>query len=149
MCRLSLVLTHPLFCFQRPVIKRNRKHSSRPRTSSPQRKPSNLGRKRGGRACRERHSSGRSPCYHTRSQSLSPLRAGNAQRPARLSLDSAAPSPASTSQPVSTHHTALFHIQPADGREEIHQVHLHTAIMYNPLVSCLVYTQSMVVTADY
>ncbi|XP_035531519.1 spermatogenesis associated 6-like protein [Morone saxatilis] len=104
----------------RPAIKRNRKHPSRPRTCSPQRKqPQNLGRRRS-----HRHGSTRSPSYIPRSQSLSPLRAGNAQRLARLSLDSAAPNPAdwdttSTSQPMlaswpgasrsaSPHHSAVF-----------------------------------------
>ncbi|XP_038586271.1 spermatogenesis associated 6-like protein isoform X1 [Micropterus salmoides] len=108
----------------RPVIKRNRKHSSRPRTSSPQRKqPQTLGRRRGGRAYRERRSA-RSPSYIPRSQSLSPLRAGNTHHLARLSLGSATPGPAdwdttSTSQPMlaswpgasrpaSPHHSAVF-----------------------------------------
>ncbi|XP_044040814.1 spermatogenesis associated 6-like protein isoform X2 [Siniperca chuatsi] len=104
----------------RPVIKRNRKHSSRPRTSSPQRKqPQSLGRRQSGRAYRERHSSARSPSYNSRSQSLSPLRAGNTQSLAQLSLGSAAPGLAnwdttSTSQPLPTsrsaspHHSAVF-----------------------------------------
>ncbi|XP_071334360.1 spermatogenesis associated 6-like protein isoform X2 [Trachinotus anak] len=70
----------------RPVIKR----SSRPRTSSPQRKqPQTLVRRRGGRMDRGRRSA-------ARSQSLSPLRAGNTQRLGRLSLSSAAPIPADT-----------------------------------------------------
>ncbi|KAK9524377.1 hypothetical protein VZT92_016775 [Zoarces viviparus] len=54
----------------RPVIKRNREHSSRSR------------------------SSGRSASCIPRAQSLSPLRAGDTQHQARLSLDSAAPGPA-------------------------------------------------------
>ncbi|XP_030285840.1 spermatogenesis associated 6-like protein isoform X2 [Sparus aurata] len=89
---------------KKPVINRNRKHSSRPRSSSPQKKqPQNNGRRRGGRVCRERQSSTRSPSYISRSKS--PLRAGNAQRLARLSLDSAAPGSADqdtngTSQPL-------------------------------------------------
>ncbi|XP_076580382.1 spermatogenesis associated 6-like protein [Chaetodon auriga] len=79
---------YPNVCM-RPVMKRNRKRSSRPRTSSPQRnQPQNLGR-----ACRERHSSTRSPSHISRSQSLSPQRAGNIQRLAQLSLDSASPGP--------------------------------------------------------
>ncbi|XP_041821595.1 spermatogenesis associated 6-like protein [Chelmon rostratus] len=73
----------------RPVIKRNRKQSSRPRTSSPQRKQhQNLGR-----VCRERH---RPPSCISRSRSLSPQRAGNTQRLARLSLDPASPGPDET-----------------------------------------------------
>ncbi|KAE8276931.1 Spermatogenesis-associated protein 6 [Larimichthys crocea] len=85
----------------RPLIKRNRKRSSRARTSSPQRKPTqNLRRIRSGR---ERHS--KSLLNMSRSRSLSPRRAGNTQRLARLSLDSATPGPAdwdasSTSQPM-------------------------------------------------
>ncbi|XP_068569823.1 spermatogenesis associated 6-like protein [Cebidichthys violaceus] len=90
----------------KPVIKR--KHSSRPRSSSPQRsQPQTLGRRRGGRAHRDRCSSGRSALYIPRAQSLSPLRAGDTQHLARLSLDSAAPGPAdwdtsSTFQPTLT-----------------------------------------------
>ncbi|CAK6968673.1 spermatogenesis associated 6-like protein isoform X2 [Scomber scombrus] len=62
----------------RPVTKRSRKRSSRPRTSSPQRKQSQTeGRRQGSWVVRERL---------PRSQSLSPLRAGNSQRLARLSL---------------------------------------------------------------
>ncbi|XP_070786387.1 spermatogenesis associated 6-like protein [Enoplosus armatus] len=76
-----------------PVIKRDRKRSSRPRTSSPQRKqPQTLGRRRGGGGANgERHSVARSPSYIPRSQSPSPL---SSQRLARLSLDSAAPATA-------------------------------------------------------
>lgn len=90
-------------------MKRNRTPSSRPRSSSPQRKqPQTLGRRQGGRAYRGRHSGTRSPSYMSRSQSLSPVRA-DTQRLARLSLDSAADwDTASTSQPVSTHSTVLF-----------------------------------------
>uniref|UniRef100_UPI0037E7C113 spermatogenesis associated 6-like protein n=1 Tax=Semicossyphus pulcher TaxID=241346 RepID=UPI0037E7C113 len=66
----------------RPVIKRNRKSSSRPRTSSPL-------RRRAVRTLRERSSSAKSPSHIPRSQSLSPLRTGNTQSPAWLSLDSA------------------------------------------------------------
>ncbi|GAA6214797.1 spermatogenesis-associated protein 6-like isoform X2 [Lates japonicus] len=90
----------------RPVVKRNTKRSSRPRTSSPQRKqPQTPVRRRGGRMARGRHSASRSLSHIPRSQSLSPLRAGNTQRLAQLSLDSAAPFPAdmdtaSTSQPM-------------------------------------------------
>ncbi|XP_018549359.1 spermatogenesis associated 6-like protein isoform X3 [Lates calcarifer] len=90
----------------RPVVKRNTKRSSRPRTSSPQRKqPQTPVRRRGGRMAKGRHSASRSLSHIPRSQSLSPLRAGNTQRLARLSLDSAAPfsanmDTASTSQPM-------------------------------------------------
>ncbi|XP_034722313.1 spermatogenesis associated 6-like protein [Etheostoma cragini] len=93
----------------RPVMKRNRTPSSRPKSSSPQRKqPQTLGRRQGGKAYRGRHSGTRSPSYISRSQSLSPVRA-DTQRLARLSLDSAPPGPndwdtASISQPVSTLH---------------------------------------------
>ncbi|XP_041635575.1 spermatogenesis associated 6-like protein [Cheilinus undulatus] len=68
----------------RPVMKRSRKPSSRPRTSSPQ-------RRRGIRMNRERLSRTRSPSHVSRSQSMSPVRAGNSQGLTRLSLDSAAP----------------------------------------------------------
>uniref|UniRef100_UPI003AABD21B spermatogenesis associated 6-like protein n=1 Tax=Centroberyx gerrardi TaxID=166262 RepID=UPI003AABD21B len=75
----------------RPIIKRPRKRSSRPRTSSPQRKRSQtLERRRGGRTARGRHNAADIP----RSHSLSPLRAGNTQRLARLSLGSGSPAPA-------------------------------------------------------
>uniref|UniRef100_A0A3B4TBT7 Spermatogenesis associated 6-like n=1 Tax=Seriola dumerili TaxID=41447 RepID=A0A3B4TBT7_SERDU len=82
-----------------PEIKRNTKCSSRPRTCSPQRtQPQTFVRRKGGRMDREKRST-------SRSQSLSPLRAGNTQRLAHLSLDSAAPIPAdmdtaSSSQPM-------------------------------------------------
>ncbi|XP_022603508.1 spermatogenesis-associated protein 6-like [Seriola dumerili] len=82
-----------------PEIKRNTKCSSRPRTCSPQRtQPQTFVRRKGGRMDREKRST-------SRSQSLSPLRAGNTQRLAHLSLDSAAPIPAdmdtaSSSQPA-------------------------------------------------
>ncbi|KAI3375855.1 hypothetical protein L3Q82_004132 [Scortum barcoo] len=96
----------------RSVVKRNRKPSSRPRTSSPQRKqPQTLGRRRGSRAYRDRPSS-------TRSQSLSPVRAGNSQRLARLSLGSDWDT-AGASQPVSTDKAASFHFQSTDGRGEL------------------------------
>ncbi|XP_074518294.1 spermatogenesis associated 6-like protein isoform X1 [Halichoeres trimaculatus] len=76
----------------RPVVKRNRKPSSRPGTSSPQRRKS-----------ARMNGSTRSPSHIHRSQSLSPLRAGNSRRLARLSLDSAAPfdwDSSGTSQPL-------------------------------------------------
>ncbi|XP_042368313.1 LOW QUALITY PROTEIN: spermatogenesis associated 6-like protein [Plectropomus leopardus] len=85
----------------RPAMRRNRKPSSRPRSSSPQKKqPHSLGRRPDGRGC-----SARSPSYTPRPRSLSPLRAGDAQRLQWLSLDSAAPDPApwnttGTSQPL-------------------------------------------------
>ncbi|XP_041840456.1 spermatogenesis associated 6-like protein isoform X2 [Melanotaenia boesemani] len=70
----------------RPVMKKSKKRSSRPRTSSPQQNTS------------------RPLSYSLRSRSLSPLRARNTQDLARLSLDFAAPPPAdwdtSISQPV-------------------------------------------------
>ncbi|KAM9335368.1 spermatogenesis associated 6-like protein [Symphorus nematophorus] len=79
-----------------PVIRRSRKPSSRPRTCSPQRKqPQNHGRRRGGSAY-----SARSPSYVSRSQSLSPIRAANAQRLAQCSLDAADRDMSSTSQPM-------------------------------------------------
>lgn len=113
-------------------MKRNRKPSSRPRTCSPQRKqPQTLGRRRGGRAHRERHSSTRSSSHIPRSQSLSPLRAGNTQRLARLSLGSADWGTTSTSQPVSTNNTSLFHFQSTDGREELSKVCLHSSYFYS------------------
>ncbi|XP_041840457.1 spermatogenesis associated 6-like protein isoform X3 [Melanotaenia boesemani] len=72
--------------FHRPVMKKSKKRSSRPRTSSPQQNTS------------------RPLSYSLRSRSLSPLRARNTQDLARLSLDFAAPPPAdwdtSISQPV-------------------------------------------------
>ncbi|XP_051799826.1 spermatogenesis associated 6-like protein [Acanthochromis polyacanthus] len=71
----------------RKVLKKNRRRSSRPRTTSPHQKQiQNLGRNRGGRVEGERRSIVR-PSSH-RSQSLSPLRTGNIQRLARLSLES-------------------------------------------------------------
>ncbi|XP_042257388.1 spermatogenesis associated 6-like protein isoform X2 [Thunnus maccoyii] len=83
----------------RPVTKRSRKRSSRPRTSSPQRKQAQTqGRRQGGRVDRERHSIAKSDI--PRSQSLSPLRAGNSQRLARHSLANWDKS--STSQPMLT-----------------------------------------------
>ncbi|XP_029382822.1 spermatogenesis associated 6-like protein [Echeneis naucrates] len=67
----------------RAVMRRKTKCSSKPRISSPQRnQPQTLLRRQGGRMDRER-------CSNARSQSLSPLRAGNTQHLARLSLDSA------------------------------------------------------------
>ncbi|XP_040887362.1 spermatogenesis associated 6-like protein [Toxotes jaculatrix] len=90
----------------RPMIKRRTKRSGRPRTSSPQRKqPQTLARRRGCGADRERHGISRSLSHIPRSQSLSPRRAGDTERLARLSLDSAAPISAdmntvSTSQPM-------------------------------------------------
>ncbi|XP_056225808.1 spermatogenesis associated 6-like protein [Seriola aureovittata] len=80
-----------------PVVKRNTKCSSRPRTCSPQRtQPQTFVRRKGGRMEREKRGT---------SRSLSPLRAGNTQRLAHFSLDSAAPIPAdmdtaSSSQPM-------------------------------------------------
>ncbi|XP_049424852.1 spermatogenesis associated 6-like protein isoform X2 [Epinephelus fuscoguttatus] len=72
-----------------PVIKRNRKHSSRPRSSSPQRRqPQTLGKKQGGRAYRENRT--RSLSHTPGPQSLSPLRTGNTKRLEQLSLDSTA-----------------------------------------------------------
>ncbi|XP_054456967.1 spermatogenesis associated 6-like protein [Anoplopoma fimbria] len=70
----------------RTVMKKNRKHPSRPRSSSPR-------------------SSSRSASYIPRAQSLSPLRAGDTRRLARLILDQASPGPANwdtaiTSQPT-------------------------------------------------
>ncbi|KAM3590545.1 uncharacterized protein V6R79_011520 [Siganus canaliculatus] len=77
----------------RPVGKRIRKNPSRPTTASPQRKlPHSLDGTQDGGTHRESRSSTRLPFnVLQRSQSLSPLRAGNAQRLARLSLDSAVP----------------------------------------------------------
>ncbi|XP_020499280.1 spermatogenesis associated 6-like protein [Labrus bergylta] len=83
----------------KPVMKRIRKPSSRPRTSSPQ-------RRRGVRTNTDRLSSARSPSLISRSQSLSPLRAGNSQGLTQLSLDSSAHrgpetwNSTSTSQPL-------------------------------------------------
>nr|XP_046236505.1 spermatogenesis associated 6-like protein isoform X2 [Scatophagus argus] len=108
----------------RPLINRNRKHASRPRTSSPQRKqPQDVGRRRAGMR-RERHSSTRLPSNIQRSQSLSHLRAGNAQHLSQVSLDSTAPGPADwvttsnsqsllaswpgASRSASSHRSALF-----------------------------------------
>ncbi|KAK1889733.1 Spermatogenesis associated 6-like protein [Dissostichus eleginoides] len=68
----------------RPLMKRNRKHCSRPRSCSPQRRqPPALGSRRGVRASRERIS--RSPPFLLRTQSLPP----HSQHLARLRLDSA------------------------------------------------------------
>ncbi|KAJ4937178.1 hypothetical protein JOQ06_001759, partial [Pogonophryne albipinna] len=68
----------------RPLMKRNRKHCSRPRSCSPQRRqPPALGSRRGVRASRERTS--RSPPFLLRTQSLPP----HSQHLARLRLDSA------------------------------------------------------------
>ncbi len=115
-------------------MKRNRKPPNEPRTSSPQRKqPQTLGRRRGGRAYRDRHSSTRSPSYIPRSQSLPPLRAGNTQRLARFSPGSAAPGPedwdtTSASQPVSTK-THLYFISSQQMAEKSQvKVRLHTAV---------------------
>ncbi|KAM6960363.1 spermatogenesis associated 6-like protein [Tautogolabrus adspersus] len=83
----------------KPVMKRIRRPSSRPRTSSPQ-------RRRGVRTNGERLGSARTPSHISRSQSLSPLKAGNSQRLTRLSLDSSAHrgpetwNTSSTSQPL-------------------------------------------------
>ncbi|XP_026208946.1 spermatogenesis associated 6-like protein isoform X5 [Anabas testudineus] len=113
----------------RPVIKRNRKGSGRPRTSSPQRKQHHtLERRRGARMQRGRQSSTTSLSRSPRSQSLSPLRVGNTRPLTRLSLDFTSPEPAntsstSTSQPMlaswpgasrcaSPHHSALFTSSP-------------------------------------
>ncbi|XP_028985343.1 spermatogenesis associated 6-like protein isoform X2 [Betta splendens] len=61
-------------------LKRNEKGSGRPRTSSPQRKqPQTLGRKPRGR---KREGNTRSLSHSPRSQSLSPVRAGNTHHPA-------------------------------------------------------------------
>ncbi|XP_071334366.1 spermatogenesis associated 6-like protein isoform X7 [Trachinotus anak] len=88
----------------RPVIKR----SSRPRTSSPQRKqPQTLVRRRGGRMDRGRRSA-------ARSQSLSPLRAGNTQRLGRLSLSSAAPIPADTDTASSSQPSDSLQVEEED-----------------------------------
>ncbi|XP_063756563.1 spermatogenesis associated 6-like protein [Eleginops maclovinus] len=63
----------------RPLMKRNRKPSSRPRSCSPQRRqPPALGRRQGFRVCRDRSTS-----FIPRTQSLSP----HTQRLARISLD--------------------------------------------------------------
>ncbi|XP_049922938.1 spermatogenesis associated 6-like protein isoform X1 [Epinephelus moara] len=73
----------------KPMIKRNRKPSSRPRSSSPQRRqPQTLGKKQGGRAYRENRT--RSLSHTPEPQSLSPLRTGNTKRLEQLSLDSTA-----------------------------------------------------------
>ncbi|XP_034092525.1 spermatogenesis associated 6-like protein isoform X2 [Gymnodraco acuticeps] len=70
----------------RPLMKRNRKHCSRPRSCSPQRRqPPALGSRRGVRASREITS--RSPPFLLRTQSLPP----HSQHLARLRLDSAPP----------------------------------------------------------
>uniref|UniRef100_A0A3Q1FJQ3 Spermatogenesis associated 6-like n=1 Tax=Acanthochromis polyacanthus TaxID=80966 RepID=A0A3Q1FJQ3_9TELE len=96
------------------VLKKNRRRSSRPRTTSPHQKQiQNLGRNRGGRVEGERRSIVR-PSSH-RSQSLSPLRTGNIQRLARLSLESTPSSTtswnkSSNNQPVSTYNTLLLEI---------------------------------------
>ncbi|XP_068443626.1 spermatogenesis associated 6-like protein isoform X2 [Clinocottus analis] len=81
----------------RPVIKRNRRHSSRPRSSSPNRsQPLTLGRRQ-----EDRCSNARNPSEAHRAQSLSPLRDADTQRLARLNLDSAANwDTSSTSLPV-------------------------------------------------
>uniref|UniRef100_A0A3Q1HAE5 Spermatogenesis associated 6-like n=1 Tax=Acanthochromis polyacanthus TaxID=80966 RepID=A0A3Q1HAE5_9TELE len=98
----------------RKVLKKNRRRSSRPRTTSPHQKQiQNLGRNRGGRVEGERRSIVR-PSSH-RSQSLSPLRTGNIQRLARLSLESTPSSTtswnkSSNNQPVSTYNTLLLEI---------------------------------------
>lgn len=102
------------------------KSNRRPRTCSPRRNP-NRRRRRGG--------SSRSPSYHLRSQSLSPQRAGKAQHVPGLSLDSASPGPASTSQPVSAHHTAVSHKQPADGSEE-QQLNFYTSLLLSDVNGC-------------
>ncbi|KAK2852019.1 hypothetical protein Q5P01_008295 [Channa striata] len=102
----------------KPVIRRNRKCPSRPRTSSPIKKePQTLVRKRGGRRDMGRQSTARSLPNIPRSQSLSPQRAGNTHRLDRLSLDSAGWDPAITSQPMlaswpGASHSALFTTSP-------------------------------------
>ncbi|XP_030018769.1 spermatogenesis associated 6-like protein [Sphaeramia orbicularis] len=100
-------------------FKRQRQRS-RPRTSSPQRKPQTLRRRQSARGGRPASSSS----HISRSRSMSPLRAGNTQRLARLSLDSATPSPddfdtdstpdpmlaswPESSRSASPHHSAMF-----------------------------------------
>ncbi|XP_023149419.1 spermatogenesis associated 6-like protein [Amphiprion ocellaris] len=71
----------------RPVLKKNRRRSDRPRTTSPHHKqPETLGRNGGGRVEGERRSIVRPSSY--RCQSLSPLRTRNVQHLTRLRLDS-------------------------------------------------------------
>lgn len=72
-------------------MKRQRR-SSRPRTSSPQRKSQSLVRRRSARGNRS----------ISRSRSMSPVRASNSMRLARLSLDSGEQNRAGSPQPVST-----------------------------------------------
>ncbi|KAM7365974.1 hypothetical protein PAMP_015448 [Pampus punctatissimus] len=93
------------FVFQRPVTKRSRKRSSRPRTSSPQRKqPQTQGRRRNSRVDREIHSSAKSDI--PRSQSLSPLRAGN--RDTSRSSQSMLASWPGASRSASPHRSIMF-----------------------------------------
>ncbi|XP_058479783.1 spermatogenesis associated 6-like protein [Solea solea] len=91
----------------RPTMKRKTKRSSRFRTSSPQRnQPQTTGRTQSFRKKRGGATTSSSLPHVPRSQSLSPLRAGDAHRRlSRLSLDSAAPVSADmdascTSQPT-------------------------------------------------
>ncbi|KAM3590546.1 uncharacterized protein V6R79_011520 [Siganus canaliculatus] len=121
----------------RPVGKRIRKNPSRPTTASPQRKlPHSLDGTQDGGTHRESRSSTRLPFnVLQRSQSLSPLRAGNAQRLARLSLDSAVPHAAewngnSTFHPVRTTHP---YSQPADGRVELLEL-IHIFMLFISLL---------------
>ncbi|XP_072314576.1 spermatogenesis associated 6-like protein [Eucyclogobius newberryi] len=72
----------------RPSLRRQRR-SNRPRTSSPQRKPVSLVKRRSARGDRSM----------SRSRSMSPLRASNRQRLAHLSLDSDHQEPGSASSP--------------------------------------------------
>ncbi|XP_026154350.1 spermatogenesis associated 6-like protein [Mastacembelus armatus] len=76
----------------RPVIKRNRKRSSKPKTTSPQGKQhQTLGRRQGDRMDKERHRTPRSLSHSSRSQSLPQMRDKNTQSLGQLTVDSAAP----------------------------------------------------------
>lgn len=88
MIKCFIVLFYTI-CFQRPLMKRQRR-SSRPRTSSPQRKSQSLVRRRSARGNRS----------ISRSRSMSPVRASNSMRLARLSLDSGEQNRAGSPQPV-------------------------------------------------
>ncbi|XP_029931619.1 spermatogenesis-associated protein 6-like [Myripristis murdjan] len=88
-CSVDAETNHHPNIPMRPVVKRPRKRSSRPRTSSPRRKRSQtLERRRDGGMARDQRNTAKSAAEALRSRSLSPLRAGNNQHLTRFSLDS-------------------------------------------------------------